>query len=109
MVFTLINAVLMKPVPLPNGERLVANGLCRVRSFRSPCIFSGLLFGIAPAMRSSRVDLNDVLKEGARSGGKHRGGGLSGLLVIFQFALTLMLLTGAGFFVHSLLNSPWCN
>ncbi|HZU10178.1 MAG TPA: ABC transporter permease [Pseudacidobacterium sp.] len=69
------------------------------------CIFCGLLFGMAPALRSSRVDLNEVLKEGARSAGKHRGGRLSGLLVIFQLALTLVLLTGAGFFVQSLLKA----
>ncbi len=77
--------------------------------FAALCIFSGLLFGTAPAMRFSRVDLNDVLKEGARSAGKHRGGRLSGLLVIFQFALTLVLLTGAGVFVHSLLENLSAN
>ena len=68
------------------------------------CILSGLLFGTAPALRSSRVDVNEVMKEGARSAGKHRGGRLSSLLVVFQFALTLVLLTGAGIFVHSLLH-----
>lgn len=73
------------------------------------CIVSGLLFGIAPALRSARVDLNEVLKEGARSAGKHRGGGLSGVLVVFQLALTLVLLTGAGAFVHSLMNALSAN
>ncbi|HMD19664.1 MAG TPA: ABC transporter permease [Alloacidobacterium sp.] len=77
--------------------------------FAALCIFSGLLFGTAPAMRFSRVDLNEVLKEGARSAGKHRGGRLAGLLVIFQFALTLVLLTGAGVFVHSLLENLSAN
>jgi len=77
--------------------------------FAALCIFSGLLFGTAPALRSSRVDLNDVMKEGARSVGKHRGGRLSGLLVIFQFALTLVLLIGAGVFVHSLLETLSAN
>ena len=71
--------------------------------FAALCILSGLLFGTAPALRFSRVDLNDFLKEGARSAGKHRGGRLASLLVIFQFTLTLVLLTGAGVFVHSLL------
>jgi predicted permease len=77
--------------------------------FAALCIFSGLLFGTAPALRSSRVDLNEVLKEGTRSAGGHSGGRLSGLLVIFQFALTLVLLTGAGFFVYSLLKSLSAN
>jgi putative ABC transport system permease protein len=71
--------------------------------FAALCILSGLLFGIAPALRSSRPDLNGVLKEGARSVGRHRDGWLSATLVVFQFALTLVLLTGAGVFVHSLL------
>ena len=77
--------------------------------FAALCIFSGLLFGMAPALRFSRVDVNEVLKDGARSVGRHRGGRLSSLLVVFQFALTLVLLTGAGVFVHSLLNSLAAN
>ena len=77
--------------------------------FAALCIFSGLLFGTAPALRFSRVDPNEVLKEGARSAGKRHGGRLSGMLVIFQFALTLVLLTGAGVFVHSLLESLSAN
>ncbi len=73
------------------------------------CIVSGLLFGIAPALHSSRVELNEVLKEGARSVGKHRGGRFSSVLVVFQFALTLVLLSGAGIFVHSLLQNLSAN
>ena len=71
--------------------------------FAGVCIVSGLLFGIVPAMRSSRANLNEVLKDGARSVGKRGGGKFSGALVVLQFALTLVLLTGAGIFVHGLL------
>ena len=73
--------------------------------FAALCILSGLLFGIAPALRSSKVNLVEILKEGAHSVGRHRGGWLSAVLVVFQFALTLVLLTAAGIFVHGLLNS----
>ncbi len=73
--------------------------------FAALCIVSGLLFGTAPALRASRADLNELLKDGARSVGRHREGWLTSLLVVFQFALTLVLLTGAGIFVHSLLAS----
>jgi predicted permease len=73
--------------------------------FAALCILSGLLFGMAPALRASRADLNEVLKKGARSVGHHREGWLTALLVVFQFALTLVLLTGAGIFVHSLISS----
>jgi putative ABC transport system permease protein len=77
--------------------------------FAGLCIASGLLFGIAPALQSSSIELNEVLKEGARSVGKHRGGRFSSVLVVFQFALTLVLLSGAGIFVHSLLQNLSAN
>ncbi len=77
--------------------------------FAALCIISGLLFGVAPALNSSRVKPNEVLKDGARSVGKHRGGGFSSALVVFQFALTLVLLSGAGVFVHSLILSLSAN
>jgi putative ABC transport system permease protein len=73
--------------------------------FAALCIVSGLLFGILPALRASRPDLNHVLQEGARTIGRQRGGMLAAVLVVFQFALTLVLLTGAGIFVHSLLKA----
>ena len=77
--------------------------------FAALCIVSGLLFGIAPALRSSRLQINEALKEGARSAGKQRGGWLSTTMVIFQLALTVVLLTGAGIFVRSLLRSLQAN
>jgi predicted permease len=77
--------------------------------FAAICLLTGLLFGTIPALRASRVDLNEVLKDGARSVGKQQGGRLSGLLVVFQFALTLVLLSGAGVFVHSLLKTLAAN
>jgi putative ABC transport system permease protein len=77
--------------------------------FAALCILSGLLFGTAPALRASRPDLNQILQDGARSIGRHRGGFLAAALVVFQFALTLVLLTGAGVFVHSLLKAVATN
>jgi len=73
--------------------------------FAALCILSGVLFGIAPALRSSRPDLMGVLNDGARGSGRRSGGWLSATLVVFQFAVTLVLLTGAGIFVRSLMNS----
>jgi predicted permease len=73
--------------------------------FAALCILSGLVFGLAPALRSSRPDLNAMLQEGGRSVGRHRGGTFTAVLVVFQFSLTLVLLTGAGIFVHSLIRS----
>ena len=54
----------------------------------------GILFGLAPALKSSRVDLQTSLKEGGRgSTARHR---VQNSLVIVQMALTLVLLAGAG-------------
>jgi putative ABC transport system permease protein len=72
--------------------------------FAALCILSALLFGTMPALRSSRPNLNAVMNEGGRSVGRRHGGWLSFGLVVFQFALTLVLLTGAGIFVRSLFS-----
>lgn len=69
------------------------------------CLISGILFGLSPALRSSRIDLNSSLKDGARSSGSARGGHLSAALVVSQFALTLVLLAGAGLFVRSFFDN----
>lgn len=60
------------------------------------CVVSGILFGLAPALRASRIDLNNSLKEGARTAGLTHGGYFSAALVAGQFALTLVLLAGRG-------------
>jgi putative ABC transport system permease protein len=77
--------------------------------FAVVCIFAGLISGLLPALRSSRVDLNATLKEGTRSSGTRRGGMVSNLLVVFQFALTIVLLTGAGIFVRAFLAAQTIN
>ena len=55
----------------------------------------GILFGLAPALKSSKADLQSSLKEGGRGspGAHHRA---QSSLVIVQMALTLVLLIGAG-------------
>ena len=64
--------------------------------FAAISILSGVVFGLVPALRASRVDLNSTLKDGTPSGGSVRGGKLTGALVVFQFALTVVLLAAAG-------------
>jgi len=72
--------------------------------FAALCIGCGLLFGLSPALRASRLDLNTALSEGSRTAGHRRGGVVSGGLIVVQFTLTLVLLSGAGMFVRGVLN-----
>jgi len=62
----------------------------------------GILFGLAPAMRATRTDLNSVLKETSHQGGGGRGGGLKRMLVVFQLSLSAVLLVAAGLLARSL-------
>ena len=65
---------------------------------------AGALFGCIPAWNASRVDPNETLKDGGRSGtslARHR---LRKTLIVCEFALALTLLTGAGLALHSLWN-----
>ena len=68
------------------------------------CFATGIIFGLAPALHVSKTSLNEVLKEGGRSGssGIRANRWTNGLLVV-QVALTLVLLAGAGFMMRSFL------
>jgi predicted permease len=63
-------------------------------------ILSAVLFGLAPALRGSRVDLATGLKESAR--GVAGGGHLRKILVVAQMALSMVLAVGSGLFLNSL-------
>jgi predicted permease len=68
-------------------------------------IGTGMLFGLAPALRLSKLDVNAMIKDGGRgatSGG--RGNRLSALLVAGEMALAIVLLAGAGVMVRSFLK-----
>jgi putative ABC transport system permease protein len=64
---------------------------------------TGLLFGLAPALESTRLNLGDALKEGGKgaAGQDTRSRRLRGALVIAEVALALVLLAGAGLLVKS--------
>jgi predicted permease len=64
-------------------------------------LFAGILFGLAPALKTSRVNLQEILRESGRgsSGARHR---MQGVFVVVEMAMALILLVGAGLMVRSL-------
>ncbi len=95
---------LMSPAPLP--EWLVFTVDWRVVTYAAGAsILATLVFGLVPAIRTSRADLNESLKETATQGSatarKHRG---RSAIVVAEVALAIILLVGAGLTIRSFLE-----
>jgi len=95
----------VNPGNIPRLETIGIDG--RVLAFTfGVSILTGIVFGLAPALRAAKVDLNSALKSGGRS--TQGDGGFSSsrrrlrsLLVVSELALSLMLLIGAGLLIRS--------
>ena len=73
--------------------------------FAAVCLGTGIVFGLAPALHVSKTDLNEGLKDGGRSGSSGlRARQWTGVLIVAELALTLVLLSGAGLMMRSFLN-----
>jgi len=93
----------LPPNQLPSEADITLNLPVLLFSLAATTI-AGALFGCVPAWHASRVDPNETLKEGGRSGtglARHR---LRKTLIVCEFALALTLLSGAGLALHSLWN-----
>ena len=72
-------------------------------------IFTGIIFGLVPAMQATRPNLAGCMKEGGRgasSGGRHK---VRGVLVVTEVALAFVLLTGAGLLIRSFFQMQQVN
>ena len=90
------------PVALPRAQEIGLDA--RVLIFNAAVsIFSGVLFGLAPALKTAKPNLQQTLKEGGRgvSGAHHRA---QGVFVVVEMAMALVLLIGAGLMVRSLMR-----
>jgi putative ABC transport system permease protein len=84
------------PLPLDSRVLLFTGGIC---------LLTGILFGLFPALQSTRPDVLDAIKDqtGSISGGRRRLP-LRNVLVVLQVALSLTALVLAGLFLKSLWN-----
>jgi predicted permease len=67
-------------------------------------LLTGLLFGLVPAWRATKVDLTPALKESGRGSSAASRSLFGRGLIVMQVALSLLLLIGAGLFVRTLVN-----
>jgi len=89
---------------LPRAQTIGLNASVLIFTL-SVSFLTGILFGTAPAIASSKPDLNQALKESGRGSGESLWGRRSrGLLVVVEIALSLMLLVAAGLVINSFIR-----
>src|SRR4051812_1213534 len=94
----------LAPTDLPRMENVGINGtVLLVTSIVT--LLTGMIFGLVPALQSSRTHLGSTLREGGRGGTAGRGGlRLRRGIVAAQLALVVVLLTGAGLLLRTFIT-----
>ena len=96
--------IALAPPEIPRLDTVTLDG--KVLAFSAALsVFTGILFGLAPALSASRPNLTESLKEGSRGSteGRQRNR-MRGVLVVVAVALSLVLLAGAGLLLRSFMH-----
>ena len=93
-------AIRVLPEALPRAEEISLDAHVLLFTLGAS-VLTGILFGLAPALKTFQTDLQEALKEGGRgvSGERHR---TQSVFVVVEMALALVLLVGAGLMLRSL-------
>src|SRR5262249_38945332 len=97
-------ALSLLPTALPRAEEVRLDARVLIFTFAISLI-TGLLSGLAPALKTSQWRLSETLKEGLRGAGGGRARA-QGVFVAVEMAMALVLLIGAGLMIRSL-NALW--
>lgn len=98
---------LLLAITPPNTPRLSEIGIdWRVFAFTfAVTMLAGILFGLVPALQTSRPNLNETLKDSGQRGGETSGRNRTGsFLIVSEIALSFILLAGAGLLIKSFLH-----
>lgn len=97
-------ATLKAPVPRPSWISFSMD-LHAFVYLAAISIGAGILFGLAPALRLSKVDVNSAVKDGGHgAAGSRQSHRLASALVVFEMVLCIVLLAGAGLMIRSAIN-----
>ncbi len=90
----------LHPAGLPRLDDIRIDGAVLAFTLGA-CVLTALLFGWIPAIQALRLNLSDTLKDAARGSSDGRGHSARRILVVSEFALSLVLLIGAGLLIRS--------
>ena len=86
------------PIDLPRTESIHLDGAAFAFTFLVS-LLTGAIFGLVPALKTASVSVSESLKEGGRTGTSAGRARLRQALVVAEFSLSLVLLTGAGLMI----------
>jgi putative ABC transport system permease protein len=90
----------IKAVKVPRIEQIGIDGRVLAVTL-GLSLLTGIITGLAPAMRSSRFNLSQALNDGTRTSAGHSRRSIGSLLVVLEVALALVLLAGGGLMLKS--------